>query len=73
MTAADVDLIVDRLDDMKDQQDRIEAKVTETNGRVKVLELWKARRDGANATLSWFSPILSGVVVASIAYLLTRI
>jgi hypothetical protein len=51
MSNTEADVICARLDErlsgLSDQLHRIEALVTATNGRVRDLEAWKARADGA--------------------------
>lgn len=75
MTPREINLILDQLGHHKAQLDRIEDHARQTNGRVKKLELWKARMDGAKWALSWLptvgTGVLSGVVVAVIAFLTT--
>jgi 5-hydroxyisourate hydrolase-like protein (transthyretin family) len=42
---------------------RIEEKVTETNGRVRTLEVWKARAQGAWMVVSLMGPVITGLIV----------
>lgn len=51
---------------------RIEAKVSETNGRVKAIELWKARLDGAKSAMGWMQPAVVGVVSGGLVALLAH-
>lgn len=39
---------------------RIESKVDQTNGRVRALELWKARVEGVRWAYSWVPTFLTG-------------
>ena len=75
MTPHDISTILSRLDgldekldDHTDRLDAIDTKVGETNGRVRAVELWRARVEGALSVGS--SPVvaavLSGVLVAVI-------
>ena len=68
MTPHDIDTILSRLDALGDvldshtsRLDAIDTKVGETNGRVRNVELWKAKVEGAVSVGS--SPIVAGVVV----------
>jgi len=46
--------------------DIVETKVQvkETNGRVKTLELWKARADGAKWAVGWIPPAATALAAA---------
>lgn|GEM_PF-6497882 len=74
----DNDTILYRLgeqDKVLERQDKvleeIRTQARRTNGRVRRLELWRARIEGARSAMSWVQPltiaIVSGVVVAIIA------
>jgi hypothetical protein len=54
---------------LKEQLDRIEVQVKETNGRVKRLELWQAKLQGAAITAYWIPPVVSAVVAAALVSL----
>lgn len=60
-------VILSRLEHHKRQLDRIEGQIEATNGRVRTIELWRARMEGANWALSWLPPTLSALVVAIVA------
>lgn len=66
--------ILRRLDEQDDKLDEIRVEVKATNGRVRSLELWKARWDGARAAVSWvptlFVALLSGAAAAVLAKLI---
>jgi hypothetical protein len=68
MTADQSDAIIARLAAQADALHRIEAKVTETNGRVRQVELWRAKVEGM--TIIGRNPIVvavaSGVLVAAV-------
>ena len=72
MTTDQSDAILARLDAQAEALHRIEAKVTETNGRVRTLELWRAKVEGM--TIISRNPIVvavaSGVLVAAVISLL---
>lgn len=76
MTPHDIDTILARLDtldgkldDHTDRLNAIDAKVASTNGRLRGVELWRAKVEGAMSVGS--SPVVvavvSGVVVAVLA------
>ena len=52
--------------------DRIETMVRETNGRVRDIELWRARLQGVAATSRILWMVAGGVVTAGIIALMTR-
>jgi hypothetical protein len=45
---------------------------TETNGRVRKLELWQATVQGAKAAMGWVSPLVIGTGAAAAGVLLTK-
>ena len=53
--------------------ERIERKVDETNGRVRSLELWKARMEGAKWAVGWIPPIATSAFSAGLSVLLYSI
>ena len=52
--------------------DRIEVMVRETNGRVREIELWRARLQGVAATSRVIWMLAGGVVTAGVIALLTK-
>lgn len=52
----------------------IKAQTTATNGRVRKIEIWQARMDGARSAFQWVQPafaaVVSGLVVAGVLALL---
>ena len=52
--------------------ERIEVMVRETNGRVRDIELWRARLQGVAATSRVIWMLAGGVVTAGIIALLTK-
>jgi hypothetical protein len=72
MTQRDIEILHERMKSLYDQKqtqaeqlDRIEELARATNGRVKELELWRAKWQGAEFT-SRFIWLLIGGVVASV-------
>ena len=54
--------------DLAGRLERIESKVTETNGRLGKLEKWQARMDGVASAFSWWKPTLATLAAAGILY-----
>lgn len=52
--------------------DRIEAMVRETNGRVRDIELWRARLQGVAATSRILWMLSGGTITAIIIAMVTR-
>jgi len=53
-----------RLDAIKEDVDELKALAKETNGRVKELEIWRARAQGVMGTARILWLVLGGVVTA---------
>lgn len=68
MTGDQTQAILARMDAQDQILTRIDQKVGETNGRVRKLELWQARVQGATSVFSWVQPavaaVIGGVIVA---------
>jgi len=74
---SDVRTILHRLAQLAEQMKRITGEVAEvkehvrkTNGRVRELELWKARMEGLKAGYSWLPPVVGGVIGAGLTKLI---
>jgi chromosome condensin MukBEF ATPase and DNA-binding subunit MukB len=72
VTQRDIEVLHQRLEEAhrtmahaKDQLDRIEELASATNGRVRELELWRARWQGA-ATATRFAWLLAGGAITAI-------
>lgn len=72
MTQRDIEVLHARVEEahktmehVKEQLDRIEELASATNGRVRELELWRARWQGA-ATATRFAWLLAGGAVTAI-------
>lgn len=57
----------DRFDSTEARLDRIEEQTTATNGRVRTIEIWKARWDGTKEAFHWVPTLLAGLVGAAVA------
>lgn len=67
------DEITRRLDAQDRTLERIEGKVDTTNGRVRDLELWKAKMEGAKWAVGWVPPLVTAAFSSGIAVLLSSI
>lgn len=65
--------ILRRLDDIKNDVDDIKTLAKETNGRIKELELWRARMQGAATSARIFWLVVGGVATALAIRLFTNI
>lgn len=81
MTGPSNELIVRRLDelseDIKEIKDEdlkaIKEQVTATNGRVRTLELWQARLEGAKWAVSWLPSVGTGLIVGLVVAVATHL
>lgn len=64
MTAKEVDLLAQRLDQVDEKLDAILKQAKETNGRVKELEKFRERVMGALIPLAVLAPLASGLIVS---------
>ena len=62
----------DEADQITAHLDRIEVMVRETNGRVREIELWRARLQGVAATSRIIWMVAGGTITAVIIALATR-
>ena len=60
--------IIPKMDRLEAKVDTVDARVRETNGRVRVIEVWRARIEGGAAVAgrSWQSVIAIGSVAVAI-------
>ncbi len=65
--------IMRRLDAIKDDVDEVKALAKETNGRIRELELWRARMQGVASTARIFWVIVGGVTTAILIRIFTSI
>lgn len=65
--------ILRRLDEIKEDVDEVKALAKETNGRIRELELWRARMQGAASTARIFWVIVGGVTTAILIRIFTSI
>lgn len=56
--------IMRRLDEIKEDVDEVKALAKETNGRIRELELWRARMQGAASSARIFWIVVGGVITA---------
>lgn len=62
MTPGEISLIVYRLDEIAKDVGEVKELAKATNGRVRKLEEWKAKVEGALAAASSTKPVVVGVV-----------
>jgi hypothetical protein len=65
--------ILRRLDEIKEDVDEVKDLARETNGRIRELELWRARMQGAASTARIFWIVVGGVATAILIRLFTSI
>lgn len=66
MTQKDIEILHERLRAQNDQLNVIEKLARETNGRIRELELWRARMQGVASTSKIFWLITGSIVTAII-------
>ena len=64
--------IVRRLEEIKAQVDEVKVLAKETNGRIRELELWRARMQGAATSARIFWVVVGGVITATTIRLLSN-
>ena len=65
MSPENIAVIVHRLDEIKQDIDEVRDIATQTNGRIKELELWRAQLQGAAKTMRiWWA--VGGAVVTAV-------
>lgn len=72
MTADDFAALSVKLDALHAEVSEVKDLARETNGRVDRLELWRARREGAMVALSWFGPVVTGVITGLVIWVFTH-
>lgn len=72
MSPENIIVIMRRLDEIKDDVDEVKALAKETNGRIKELELWRARMQGIAGTARIFWVVVGGVTTAILIRLFTN-
>jgi hypothetical protein len=65
--------ILRRLDEIKEDVDEVKQLAKETNGRIRELELWRARMQGAASTARIFWVVVGGVTTAILIRLFTSV
>lgn len=65
--------ILRRLDEIKEDVDEVKELAKETNGRIRELELWRARMQGAASTARIFWVVVGGVTTAILIRLFTSV
>jgi hypothetical protein len=65
-----IGLILQRMDQQDDKLDTMIEQVRTTNGRVKSLEIWQARLEGAKWAVSWAPPLVTAIASGGLGALL---
>lgn len=72
MSESDINVILHRLDEMKERLDEIHSEVKRTNGRVTQLEMeearWQAKEDARRVYTMIAMTVLSGAILAGIVW-----
>lgn len=70
-----VGVILARLDkqdhEMELQRNMLEEVRTNTNGRLRSVEIWQARAEGARAAFYWVPTLVAGLLCAGVTALVT--
>jgi hypothetical protein len=61
------------LREMRDDIKETKQYASETNGRVRKLELWQASVQGARAAMGWVGPLMIGTGAAAAGAALTKL
>lgn len=68
-----IGLILQRMDQQDEKLDSMLDQVKETNGRVKTLELWQARIEGAKWAVSWAPPLVTALLAGGLGAVLASL
>lgn len=72
MSPENIDALTRRLDYIIKDIDEVKALAKETNGRIKELEIWRARVQGATASAKVAWMVAGGAVTAAIVEVFIR-
>jgi len=76
MSESDINLILHRLDEMKDRLDQIHSEVKRTNGRVTDLEMenakWDGVAEGKRMQTVIATSVISGGILAAVVWFVTQ-
>lgn len=65
--------MADSRTELRIRLEAIDTKVAATNGRVKTLELWQAKLDGAGLVVNKLGPLVTGSLGAVIGAVITHL
>lgn len=72
MSESDINIILHRLDEMKERLDEIHAEVKRTNGRVTSLEMeearWQAKEESKRVYSMVAMTVVSGAILAGVVW-----
>jgi len=76
MSESDINVILHRLDEMKDRLDQIHSEVKRTNGRVTELEIenakWDGVAEGKRMQTVIATSVISGGILAAVVWFVTQ-
>jgi len=76
MSESDINVILHRLDEMKDRLDQIHSEVKRTNGRVTDLEMenakWDGVAEGKRMQTVIATSVISGGILAAVVWFVTQ-
>jgi len=76
MSESDINVILHRLDEMKDRLDQIHSEVKRTNGRVTDLEIenakWDGVAEGKRMQTVIATSVISGGILAAVVWFVTQ-
>lgn len=70
MTPNQIAFIERRLDEIHEDVGEVKRLAEATNGRVRKIELWKAKIEGGVAAVGWLPPLLTALAASGFSFLL---
>ena len=73
MTPDQIAYIERRLNEIHGDINEVKELAKETNGRVRTLELWRAKAEGAKWAVGWVPPVITAAFSSGLSVLLAAI
>lgn len=73
MNAEQITFIERRLSEIHEDINEVKVLAKETNGRVRTLELWRAKVEGAKWAVGWVPPMATAAAASGLSVLLSAI